>query len=257
MKIGVLVKQVPDTETRIKIQPGEATYDREGVNYVVNPYDEFALEEALQINERAGGGEVVLINLGTDKAEEALRTGLAMGADRAILINDGGIANSDTLATAKALAAAAKAENFELILCGFKAIDTDAASVGPAVAELLGWPSVSGVVKCEINGSTATVSRQIEGGQETVEVQLPAVLTAQKGLNNPRYPALSGIMKAKKKEVKKLALADLGLGELAPKAVVTAMSLPPARSAGKILPNEPTSPAELLRLLRDEAKVIG
>jgi electron transfer flavoprotein beta subunit len=160
------------------------------------------------------------------------------------------------MTTAKALAAAAKQENFELIIAGFKAIDTDAASVGPAVAELLGWPCVSGVVKVEISGSTAKVQRQVEGGAEVVDVQLPAVLTAQKGLNNPRYPALSGIMKAKKKEVKQVTRGDLGLGELAAKTQLKAMTLPPARAAGKILPGEPASAQELVRLLREEAKLI-
>lgn len=255
MKIGVLLKQVPDTETRIKIGADGKSFDRDGINFIVNPYDEFALEEALQINERSGGGEVVLVSLGTAKAEEALRTGLAMGAERAILISDEGMPFADTMTTAKALAAAAKAENFELIMAGFKAIDTDAASVGPAVAELLGWPCVSGVVKVEIAGSTAKVQRQVEGGVEVVDVQLPAVLTAQKGLNTPRYPALTGIMKAKKKEVKQVTPADLGVG-VTGKTELKAMTLPPARQAGKILPGEPASAQELVRLLRDEAKLI-
>lgn len=255
MKIGVLLKQVPDTETRIKIGADGTSFDRDGINFIVNPYDEFALEEALQINERSGGGEVVLISLGSAKAEEALRTGLAMGAERAVLISDEGLAFGDTMTTAKALAAAAKAENFELILAGFKAIDTEAAAVGPAVAELLGWPSVSGVVKVEVSGSTAKVQRQVEGGVEVVDVQLPAVLTAQKGLNTPRYPALTGIMKAKKKEVKQVTAGDLGVS-LSGKTALKAMTLPPARQAGKILPGEPASAQELVRLLRDEAKLI-
>ncbi|MBC7541132.1 MAG: electron transfer flavoprotein subunit beta/FixA family protein [Candidatus Sericytochromatia bacterium] len=259
MKIGVLLKRVPDTETRIKIASDAKSYDRDGVNYIVNPYDEFALEEALQINERTGGGEVVLLSLGTAKTEEALRTGLAMGAERAILISDEGLSDPDSLTTAKCLAAAAKAENFDLILCGVKAIDTEAGSVGPAVAELLGWPCVSGIVKLELSadGKTATVQRQIEGGAESVEVQLPVVLTAQKGLNTPRYPALTGIMKAKKKEIKQLTRGDIGLGDLAPKVVLQALTLPPPRSAGKILPGEPASPQELVRLLREEAKLIN
>lgn len=257
MKIGVCVKQVPDTETRIKIKPDEKAIDKEGINWVMNPYDEFGLEEALKIVE-AQGGEVVLYAFGPKKAEEALRTGLAMGAERAVLIDSTGHEAADAFATAKILAAAIKQDPVDLVFLGYKAIDDNVSTVGPALAEYLGWPQATSVVKVELaaDKSKATVERMIEGGVERLELALPCVLTAEKGLNTPRYPALSGIMKAKKKEIKALDVAALGVAGVEPKVTVRDLTLPPAKSGGKVFPAENGAVGELVKLLREEAKLI-
>jgi electron transfer flavoprotein beta subunit len=264
VKIIVLVKQVPDTETKIKVKPGEKDIDREGVNMVVNPYDEFAIEEALRIKEKNAGSEVVIISMGGKKAEEAIRTGLAMGADRAIRMDGDAFNGADPFAAAKAISKAGAAEaGFDLVLCGKQAMDDDQAQTGALVAEMLGIPSVCIVTKLELADGKAKVTREIEGGVEVVEVALPAVITCQKGLNEPRYPSLPGIMKAKKKEIKLMDVAALGLsdaevGVAGSKTELAELSMPAERQAGKVFADgDPLENAKkVVQLLRDEAKVI-
>jgi len=250
MKIAVCVKRVPDSETRVKIAADGRRLDEAGVKFVVNPYDEFAVEEALQRREKAGAGEVAVICLGPAAAQETIRTALAMGADRGILLQTDAIP-ADGLETAKALAAELKDGGWDLILFGKMAIDDYNHQVGPMVAELLGLPCVTAVAHLALDGGKGVAEREIEGGIEVVEFPIPAVLTTDKGLNEPRYPALKGIMAAKKKplEVKPVQLGAGGVE-------ILAMTPPPERKDGKIVGEGPDAVPELVRLLREEAKVL-
>ena len=250
MKIAVCVKRVPDSETRVKIAADGRRLDEAGVKFVVNPYDEFAVEEALQRREKAGAGEVAVICLGPAAAQETIRTALAMGADRGILLQTDAIP-ADGLEAAKALAAELKDGGWDLILFGKMAIDDYNHQVGPMVAELLGLPCVTAVAHLELEGGKGVAEREIEGGIEVVEFLIPAVLTTDKGLNEPRYPALKGIMAAKKKplEVKPVQLGAGGVE-------ILAMTPPPERKDGKIVGEGPDAVPELVRLLREEAKVL-
>ena len=250
MKIAVCIKRVPDTETRVRIAADGASVDESGVKFIVGPYDEFAVEEALQRRDKAGGGEVVAIALGPDAAQETIRGALAMGADRGVLLKADRIP-ADALAVAKALAAELKDGGYDLVLFGKMAVDDHHHAVGPMTAELLGLPCVTAVSKLELEGGNGVAEREIEGGVEVVEFALPAVLTAEKGLNTPRYPALKGIMAAKKKpiEVKPAALGES-------RVAATSLSLPAERKAGRIVGEGPDAVPELVRLLRTEAKVL-
>jgi electron transfer flavoprotein beta subunit len=250
VKIAVCIKRVPDTETRVRVGGDGASIDESGVKFIVNPYDEFAIEEALQRKEKAGGGEVVVIALGPDAAQETMRGALAMGADRGVLLKAEKIP-ADALAVAKALAVELKDGGYDLILFGKMAVDDYNHAVGPMVAELLGLPCVTAISKLELDGAKGVAEREIEGGMEVVEFPLPAVLTAEKGLNTPRYPALKGIMAAKKKPIE---LKPAALGEA--RVTVTSLALPPERKAGRILGEGPDVVPELVRLLRTEAKVL-
>jgi electron transfer flavoprotein beta subunit len=260
MKIVVCVKQVPDTETRVKIAPsGDAISEADVANWIISPYDEFAVEEALRLKEKKGG-EVVLVTAGPDRAQAALRTGLAMGADSAVHVKDALVEASDTLGTARALAAAVKTlAPYDLVLCGQQGVGGDNSQVPGMIAELLDLPQVTVAVKIEVEDGKATVEREIEGGRETWQTPLPAVVSAQKGLNEPRYASLKGIMGAKKKPIQVLDLAGLGLdaAAVAPKVKVTAMELPPARPPVRMIEGDAETQAkELVRLLHEEAKVI-
>jgi len=258
MKIAVCIKQVPDTETRIRIAPDGKGIVENDVNWIVSPYDEFAIEEALKIKE-AKGGEVVLLTLGPDRAQSALRSGLAMGADSALHLKDPLFEKTDTLGTAWALASALKPLAPDLILMGQQGVGGDNAQVPGLVAEILDLPQVTMAVKIELQDGRATIEREIEGAHETWEVTLPAVVSAQKGLNEPRYASLKGIMAAKKKLIETKGAADLSLTaeQLAPRTRVVALELPPARSAVKMIEGDAdTQVKELLRLLHEEAKVI-
>lgn len=250
MKIAVCIKRVPDTETRIRIAGDGASIDEAGVKFIINPYDEFAVEEALQRRDKAGGGEVVVIALGPDAAQETIRSVLAMGADRGVLLKAERIP-ADALAVAKALAAELKDGGYDLVLFGKMAVDDSNHSVGPMVAELLDLPCVTAISKLELEGGKGMAEREIEGGVEVVEFALPAVLTAEKGLNSPRYPALKGIMAAKRKPIE---IKPAALGEV--RVTVTSLSLPPDRKAGRIVGEGPDAVPELVRLLRTEAKVL-
>ena len=259
MKILVMVKQVPDTATQVKIGADPKAIDTAGITWIVSPYDEYAVEEGLRIKEKRGQGEVVAVSLGPDRVKETLRSCLAMGCDRAIHLLDPAWDRGDTLTTARALAAVIKQEAPALVLCGRQAIDDDMGSVGAQVAELLGWPCASWITEevVDAGGTSIRVGRQAEGGLEVFDLPLPAVASAQKGLNEPRYPTLKGIMGAKKKEMKVVKAADLGLAVEPPAlSVVTLEALPP-RPPGRIIPGEPAEAArELVRALREDAKSI-
>jgi electron transfer flavoprotein beta subunit len=256
MKIVVCVKQVPDTETRIRVADGKVV--ESDVNWVVSPYDEFALEEALKIKEKKGG-EVVLLSLGPERVVSALRSGLAMGADSAVHLKDPKLDAADTLGVAHALAAAVKALSPDLVLAGQQGVGGDHSQIPGMLAEILDWPQVTVAVKVEIQDGKAVVEREIEGAHETWETTLPAVISAQKGLNEPRYASLKGIMAAKKKMIETKDAAALGLSAetLAPRTKVVSMELPAARGAVKMIEGDAEAQSkELLRLLHEEAKVI-
>lgn len=264
MNMVVCVKQVLDTEAKIRFKPGNKEVDTSGEKFIVNPYDEYAIEEALRLKEKFGDGSVVLVSLGGDKTEETLRTGLAMGADRAVLVKDVALAGSDSYGTARVLAAVIKSLEYDLILCGKQAVDDDCAQVGAALAEFLDLPHVEVVVKLEVapDKKSAVAHRQVEGGTLVYETSLPAVFTAQKGLNEPRYPSLPGIMKAKKKEIKVLDLAALGLspeevGVKGARIRVEGLSLPQPRPAGMVIEAEAGEAVQkVVSYLRQEAKLL-
>jgi electron transfer flavoprotein beta subunit len=260
MKVVVCVEQVPDTETRVRIAAGGASISEPDVqSWIVSPYDEFAIEEALRIKE-AKGGEVVLVTVGPERAQAALRTGLAMGADSAIHVKDAALAATDTLGTARALAAAIRTLGaVDLVLCGQQGVGGDHSQIPGMLAQLLDLPQVTVAVKIAIGDGQATVEREIEGARETWTTSLPAVISTQKGLNDPRYAALKGIMAAKKKPLSVLDAAALGLdaAALAPRLRVKQLELPPARPPVRMIEGDPAAQAqELVRLLHEEAKVI-
>ncbi|MCH7781631.1 electron transfer flavoprotein subunit beta/FixA family protein [candidate division KSB1 bacterium] len=250
MKIVVCVKQVPDTETKIELKQNGVWIDDTNVNYVLNPYDEVAVEEALTIKEQSGG-EVIILCLGPDRAGTAIRSALAMGADSGIHIKEDSFLMG--LSVAKILAEKIKSINPDLVLLGKQAVDDDNMQIGPMLGELLDLPSISVVSKLEITPSnrSGTAERDIEGGKELIEFSIPAVITAQKGLNEPRYASLKGIMMAKKKPFEEVKALETQCG-----ITISGISYPPKRNAGKILVDGAKSVPELVRLLREEAKVI-
>jgi electron transfer flavoprotein beta subunit len=248
MKIAVCVSHVPDTATKINIGSDGKSIDPAGVTYVVNPYDEFAIEEALKTKEKIGG-ETVAISLGGEANKESLRKALAMGIDNAVLLKNDSY--TDSLSVAKALAEEIKAQGAELVFCGKQSVDFDNSVTGQMVAELLGYNSVSVAVTFALDGNKITCEREIEGGKEIVETTLPALITAQKGLNEPRYASLKGIMAAKKKVIEEKQPALLNNF-----VEVVAMKRPPTKQAGKIVGTDSSAVPELVRLLREEAKVI-
>ena len=256
MNIVACVKQVPDTETLIKVKPDGSGIDETGIKWVMNPYDEYGVEEALKLKEKFGG-DVTIVSLGPARALETVRTALAMGADKAIHINDPAFEGADAYNIAAALAAAIKGIPYDIIFCGQRAIDDDAGQVGSVLAEFLSIPQITIVTKVDVEGAAIKVIRPIEGAQLLIESSLPCVVTTQKGLNEPRYASLPGIMKAKKKPVDVKDAAGLGI-TVAPKAKIAKTLPPPARPPGKIIcGEEPAEKArELAKLLREEAKVI-
>ena len=262
MEIIVLVKQVPDTESLIEIAGDGVSIKTQDIKWVMNPYDEIAVEEALQIRD-AQGGAVTIISMGGQKAVETIRTALAMGADKGVHINDPAAEGSDALATAKILAAAVKENPYDLIIAGHRAVDEDNYQVAAGVAELLGIPQISMVVKAELLDGKIKCVRTIEGGTVSMEASLPALFTTQRGLNEPRYASLPGIMKAKKKPVDVKTIADLGLdpatvGADNRKVKVKALNFPPERQAVKMIAGESAQEkaAELVRVLHEETKII-
>ncbi len=248
MKIVVCVNHVPDTAAKINIAADGKSIDKNGVAYVVNPYDEFAIEEGLRIKEKHGG-EVITVSLGNDTHKETLRKALAMGVDKAVLLKETG--ERDSFGVATALAEYLKEVSPDVIFFGKQSVDGDNSAVGVMVAELLGLPSVSVVVKLELQGTKVIAEREIEGGREKVEVTLPAVFTAQKGLNEPRYPALKGIMAAKSKPIEERTPTVTEQ-----KVQVIAMRKPTSKAAGKIVGSDASAVPELVRLLQEEAKVL-
>ena len=251
MKIAVLVKHVPDTETKIVINSEKTGIDDSHVKYVMNPNDEFAVEEALKI-----GGETTAVSMGPERAVEVIRTALAMGIGKAIHVDTKGIWY-DSFATATVLAKILKEGSYDLILCGKQAIDGDNAQVVPMIAEMMGIAQVMPIEKVEVQGDKLRVTRRIGGGsKEIYEPKLPVILGAEKGLNIPRYASLPGIMKAKSKPVEKKSAEDFlkGINNL---VVFQNYALPPEKQGGRKIEGEAAWQAkELIRLLREEAKVL-
>lgn len=257
MRIVVLMKQTFDTAAIISLD-ASGQIERQGVNLIINPYDEFAIEEALRLKEKHGG-EVTVISAGAPETHDALLQALAMGADKAVLVTDDALAGSDEYGAALVLSKVLGSLEFDLLLAGWRSVDDGSAQVAVRLAERLGLPQVNVVTKLAIEGEKAVATRDIEGGSEVVEVPLPALITAQKGLNEPRYPTMRGIMQAKKKPFQKLSLAELGLdaAQLAPQVKAISYFLPTPRAACKLVPGEAREAArELCRLLRETAKII-
>jgi electron transfer flavoprotein beta subunit len=249
MNIIVCIKRVPDSESRVGVGSDGVSVDTDGVKFVVNPYDEYAVEEALRLKEAAGEGTVTVMTLGGEESKETLRTALAMGADQAVLLK--GRPSSDGLGTAERLAEAIKACECDLVLFGKQAIDDDNLQVPAMVAELLGLPCANVVIDLKIEGNKATAEREVEAGHEVLEFNLPAVVAAQKGLNEPRYASLKGIMAAKKKP-----LEEVDVGDAESRVEVMQVVSPPERSAGEIVGEGPDAVPELVRKLREQAKVL-
>lgn len=255
MKIAVCVKQVPDTETIIKIKDN-SSIDESGIKWIMNPYDEYAVEESVRIKEKESDTTFTVYSIGPDRVETALRTCLALGADRAVHLTDPLFTGTENLLTATVLAAALGAESYDLLLFGRQAIDDDSAQVAGMVAQLMSLPFISEINKLEFpQAGTARCARLVEGSTETWETPLPAVLSCQKGLNEPRLPNLKMIMKSKKLTIEKIAAADLGLDaeKLKGQAALrtrTGVEFPPPRPPGKALDASDESIAEVARWLK-------
>ncbi len=265
MKIVVVIKQTPDTETVIRLAPGNNQIVTSDIKWIINPYDEFAIEAALRLKEKHGG-TVTVISYGPQRVVEAIRTALAMGADDAVLIDDPDVKGADFLRVTEALAAAAREKEPDIILIGSRSVDYDQGQRGAILAQKLGWPHVAFAVALESDGTTVIVDRPIEGGKVTIEVPLPALVTfgGSHAVWNPRYASLPGIMKAKKKPLIIKKLPDLGLDpvDFAPDKArirITSLEMPPLRKPGKIVNgglDTGEKAKELVKLLREEAKVI-
>ncbi len=263
MRIAVCIKQVPDTEARLRVAKDGRWVDEEDLPFVINESDEYALEEALRIAEQTSG-EVVVFSLGPERVREALRKALALGAARAVLLRDAAFAGGDALATGAALAAAIRRESFDLVLTGSQSDDLGFGSTGTVIAGSLGWPHAWLVMGLQIeDGGSARVVREMESGKnEVFRVKLPAVIEVQAGINHPRYASLKGIMAAKKKEIAEVAAADLDLGAMSPGAAGSRLELvsvaaPESGKAAQILEGDVTAAAKkLVDLLQREARVL-
>ncbi len=257
MNIVALVKRTFDTEEKIVINGGQINED--GAEFIINPYDEYAVEEAIVLRDEHGG-EVTALSIGSEEAEKQLRTALAMGADKAVLIDtEDDLDVMDEFTIAKIIATYLKDQEVDLIIAGNVAVDGGSGQVGPRVAEMLGINYVTTITDIEVDGEDVTIVRDVEGDTETIETKLPLLVTAQQGLNEPRYPSLPGIMKAKKKPLEELELDDLDLDEddVEAKTETVEVFLPPAKEAGKILEGEVADQvSELVSLLKNEAKVL-
>lgn len=262
MDIVVLVKQVPDTESLIQIAGDGLSIKTDTIKWVMNPYDELAVEEALKIKE-VQGGTVTIVSLGPEQSVKTLRTAMAMGADKAVVVTDPLAQGSDSLGTAKILSAVIKDMPYDLIIAGQRAVDEDNYQVGAAIAEYLEIPQISQVIKQEISDGSIRCHRIIEGAVEVVESSLPALFTTQRGLNEPRYATLPGIMKAKKKPLETKMLDDIGIdagtvGAANRKVKITAIKFPPERGAVKMIDGDSAAAkaAALVKILHDEINVV-
>jgi len=258
VKIGVLLKQVPATDTRIRINDDATGIVTADVKWEINPYDEYALEAALRIKDKARRTEVIVICLGGKEADKRIRDGLARGADRGVWIDDAALLGAGSLGTAQALAAAAKAEGVDLLLAGKQAVDEDNAQVPAMVAEILGWAQVLVISELELSGDGFKATRDVgQGTKQVVQGSLPAVISCDKALNTPRYASLPGIMKARRKKIAKKNGGALGVEAAGNMVLDSNWGLPPERPAGRVLEGEPEDVVkELVRLLREEAKVL-
>ncbi len=248
MKIAVCVSQVPDTTTKVKVGADGKTIDPAGVTYIINPYDEFAVEAALQLKEK-NGGETIVLSVGKDSNKEAIKKAYAMGIEKGILVKSD--AEMDSYCVAKNLAEVLKEINPDIVFFGKQSIDYDDSQVGSLTAEMLCIPSVTVVVSMNVEGGKVTCEREIEGGKEIVESTIPVAIAAQRGLNNPRYPNLKGIMAAKSKPIEERQPTCTEN-----KIEIISMKLPAAKPKGKIVGTDVSAVPELVRLLREEAKVI-
>ena len=260
MNIFVFVKRVPDTESKIRINHETNRIDEEGLNFVLSPYDEYAVEEALRIRE-AKGGKVTILSVGPEETTTVLKKCLAMGADEAALIKVDTPELYDGLPIAQIIAHALKTKfsDYSLLLFGKQSVGADNAQIPAMVAAILGLPQINVVTKLEIEGNSAVAHREIEGASEKINVPLPAAISAQKGLNEPRYETLKGIMMAKKKEIPVWTLQDLGLGDdaLVSQLELVTMESPPSRQAGTVIEDDPETAAKrMVDFLRNEAKVV-
>ncbi|MFH1154402.1 MAG: electron transfer flavoprotein subunit beta/FixA family protein [Pseudomonadota bacterium] len=255
MNIFVLIKQVPDTESKIQIDASGASINTDKIKWIINPYDELAIEEALQLRD-AVGGSVTVFSLGSEKVDEALRSALAMGADIAVRI-DPGNRKLDGLSLAKLLAGELQKEAFDLIIAGCRAVDDDNSIVGPAVAQYLNIPHISMVIDLEVSDGRISCTRTVEGGNLVLESSLPALITTQQGINAPRFPSLRGSMLAKKKNIETRTISETENSTIKPMVSTIAMRLSPQRTAGRIIEgdNVKNQAAELVRLLKQEIKV--
>lgn len=259
MNIVVLLKQVPDTESLLEIAEDGARIKTDDVKWVVNPYDELAVEEALQIKEKMGDGKVTVLCAGPKRSEAAIRTAYAMGADEGILIDDPALESADAVAVGRVLAAALKQIPHDLVIAGQRAVDDDNYLVPAVVAEALDIPLVPMIVKQEIADGKITCDQVVQGGTLVVETGLPAVVTTQRGLNEPRYATMPKIMKAKKKPIEAKGLSDIGAAiDAEAKITVRSLHVPPRRKAGKVLDGDSVAAkaAQLVKLLHEEAEVI-
>jgi electron transfer flavoprotein beta subunit len=261
VNIFVCLKQVPSTETKIRINTTTGFVDTTEIEWVLNPFDEYAMETALRLKEKAGSGTITAIALGPERVKTALRTALAMGADGALQLTAPEFDDIDALAVGRLLAAAAKRQPFDLVLCGKQAVDDDQAAVPPAIAHFLGIPHVSVVaeVSADLAAGTVVARREIEGATEVVNTAFPCLLTIQKGAFEPRYPTLKGMMAAKKKEIPVLGAAALGIDPSALTRRIERIEdrLPPGRKPGRVLEGAPEEVVpELVKLLHEEAKVL-
>ncbi len=250
MNIAVCVKQVPDTETKVRIGDDRKSVDERDINFILNPYDEFAIEEAIKTKE-ANGGEVTIITLGPDRVTSAIRNALAMGGDKAIHIKTENNPD-DPLVVAEALAQILREGKYDIIFLGKQAIDDDNSQIAPMLSEILGIPAVSVVTESAIKDSHITAQRQIEGGFEIVETGLPAIISTQRGLNKPRFASLKGIMAAKKIQIEERSVS-LSENQID----ILELNYPPQKPPGKIVGEGPEAVPELIRLLREEAKVLS
>lgn len=250
MNIAVCVSHVPDTAAKIKIGEDNKSIDPTGVTYIINPYDEFAVEEALKWKEKAGGdSKITVFSVGNDASKETIKKALAMGADEGVLIK--AEKEFDSVGIAKVISEELQSHNFDIIFCGKQSVDYDDSAVPQMIAEFLGYSCATVVVDLKPDGNKITAEREIEGGREVVELELPAVIGAQKGLNEPRYASLKGIMSAKKKTI-----AEKPASGYENRTEIVKMNKPPEKQPGRILGMDASVVPELVRLLREEAKVI-
>ena len=254
MKIVVTVKQVPDPNAQQGLEPDNTiARDRE---VVLDPGDESGIESALQLKEKQGEGEVVLLSMGPERARDAIRKGLSMGADRAILVSDEALAGADALLTAKALAAAIKQESPDLVICATESYDGSTGMVPPMLAELLGVPQLTFAKHLDVDGGKVTVHRQTEDGHQVVEAQAPVLVTVTAGIAEPRYASLKGIMAARSKEIKLVSAGDLGIQKGNPSEELKEVAQAEARKAGEVVEDDGTSGVEKIVAVLQTAKVI-